>query len=83
MKLIRNQRPKDPVDKIYYILCVMRIRGKREPEKRMHGQWFHANGEIIFQSCFKCIYKVFAKFYPQRKAAYFTNINRTLLHFEA
>ena len=31
---------------------------KRSSKKGLHEQWFHINGEIIFHSCFECIYKV-------------------------
>ena len=43
------------------ILSIMRIREKEEKrssKKGLHELWFHINGEIIFHSCFECIYKV-------------------------
>ena len=56
-----NQKPEIMDPGRQNILSILHIREKEEKKsskKGLHEQWFHINGEIIFHSCFKCIYKV-------------------------
>ena len=42
------------------LLSIIRTREKRKEWKSKNNlleQWFHINGEMIFHSCFKCVYK--------------------------
>ena len=56
-----NQKPAimDPNRvKILGIICIRDKHGKWSSKKELHKQWFHINGEVIFHSCFKCIYEL-------------------------
>ena len=66
-----NQNPAIMDPNRQNVLIIMRIREKEEKrssKKGLHEQWFHVNREIIFHSCFECIYKVLQNSVFRKKA---------------